>query len=140
MTAIRRRSTRRRTALATIATLAAVGSGCTSPNEEFCGELENLYTLDDLALAIEQEDQSGINEGLDDLRRLEAAAPEAVHDDIRQINDTMIDVVRTVTGSAGPEGQTAPVDPDALRGALTDVAEPAQRVTDFADRECGLTL
>lgn len=115
-------------------------SGCTSTNEAFCGRLEELYTLDDLARAVEQEDKAGIETGLENLRTLEDVAPDGIHDDIRVINDTMIDVVRTLTGAAGPDGETAPVDRTALQDALRDVAEPAQRVTEFADRECSLTL
>jgi hypothetical protein len=117
-----------------------LSTACTSSTKQFCGRLEELYTFDDLNRAIETQDQTGIASGLDDMRRLEEVAPAEIHDDLRQINDAMIDVIREVTDSPGPEGQTAPVDLDALRDALTAVGDSLQHVTDYADKECGLTL
>lgn len=115
-------------------------SGCTSPEDQFCGRLRDDYRLDDLVTAIERRDQRRITEGLEGLRELQDIAPAEIHDDFRAVVDAVSGAVRAVTKARGADGEEVPVDLTLLGQQLAEIEQPAQHVADFADRSCGLKL
>ena len=126
--------------LAAIAALVVLGASCTSAQEEFCRQLEDNADFDDLRTGINRDDPELIDEALTDLQRLGDLAPDEIKDDVDALVEAVIGAVRAVTDVDGPSGESTPVDVDELNASLDGIQSSTQRVVDYADRECELTI
>lgn len=131
--------------VATAAVLAAV-VGLVSPacskdtKQSFCDELRDTYRLTALRDAIDRNDTATIKRSLQQLEDLADDAPKEIAIDLHIVVDTVVQTVRRVTGVPSPGGETLPPDLGKLNEALSRVAESSQRVAEYADQKCGLTL
>lgn len=113
---------------------------CTSDTARFCERLRENYGLESLSDAIIARDVRGIDQSLEELRKVQDVAPAEIFEDFRHLIDVLTDLVRTVTETKDSKGETTPVDPTTLTAQLGEIAAPAQKVADYADRYCGIEL
>lgn len=127
-------------AVVVAASTALGAAACTRPTDEFCEVLSTRRGLDELGAAIARRDEPAIRRELADLRELERTAPPELLDDVRTVLDTVSETVRAVTEVEVDDPDAAPVDLTALNDRLASVQPAAQRLTDFADRNCRVDL
>jgi hypothetical protein len=125
-------------ALVTVAL--AVTSSCGSDTERFCDRLRESATLLDLRNALDRDDRAAVQAALNDFSDLADDAPEDIRPDLQQIARTVTSTVRAVTNVTAPDGSSMPVDVARLNEELGKVAPSSQRIAEFADRDCGITL
>jgi hypothetical protein len=113
---------------------------CSDDHQAFCDRLRDTWQLTDLRDAIDRDDRQTISEQLLALKDLADDAPAAIAVDLHVIVDTLTDTVRAVTNVTSPGGEKMPPDLDQLNESLANVAENSQRVVQYADRDCNLTL
>ncbi len=138
---------RRAPAVALAVALLAAGAvgACTDDGDSdaFCDRVADVPPLAEVLGDIDVSDPGGTTAALDDavaeFRALEADAPGAIKADVARLRDGVELVVQAVEEnpddlSAAREAITGQAD------QLSGLAQASQRVVDYADTECGLSL
>lgn len=130
----------RRGVVALLGVLLLSPAGCSDEAERFCERLADAATLVDLRNALDRDDRAAVQAALNDLNDLADDAPEEIRADFQRVARTVTSTVRAVTDVTAPDGSSMPVDVSRLNDELGQVAPSSQRIAEFADRDCGITL
>jgi hypothetical protein len=140
---VTRRAARPRHRLVVLAVVVlplAAGPACTDDHQAFCDRLRDTWQLTELRDAIDRDDRQTISDQLVALKDLADDAPKAIAVDLHVIVDTLTQTVRAVTNVTSPGGEKMPPDLGQINDSLAKVAGNSQRVVQYADRDCNLTL
>jgi len=120
--------------------LALATAACSSPEDDFCGALEDRFDLAALQRAIDAGDDTATTRALGDLQEVADLAPDDIQQAARAVIDTLIASVRAVTGAIDPNGESTPVDTEALSTALDGISPQSAELADYARTTCGFDL
>lgn len=127
-------------AVALLVVLLVTPGACSSEAERFCERLADAATLVDLRNALDRDDRAAVQAALNDLNDLADDAPVEIRADFQRVARTVTSTVRAVTDVTAPDGSSMPVDISRLNDELGEIAPSSQRIAEFADRDCGITL
>lgn len=135
-------TTRQRVGSVIVAGLIGAGVlvGCSSQTSDFCDALSSRFDMAGLQRAIDAGDDAETTRQLKDLQDLRDLAPPEIHADAAKVINAAIDTVRAVTEVKGPNGEKMPIDTTKLDETLANVADSAQKLSNYADRSCHVKL
>jgi len=125
-----------------VTTLVAVllPAACTDKQNPWCEQLSSLGDLDALTTAVSEGDGPTAQKELERFEAVAEDAPEAVHDDMVAIADTLGEVV--AVGLAGADAEDTELEQrrEAANQRLAAMSERTADVSAWAETECGIHL
>ncbi len=117
-----------------------VAASCGEDQDPWCGDLERWSGLETLSAAIEEGDGEAAEAELEGFDDMAGAAPEELRGDMQTVSTALADAVEV----ALDDGSTDPDDLELRREELNErlgrIAPELQRISAYAETECGLRL